>query len=126
MRYDLGMARGKWTAKIEGPKPEDFIKNLGLLPKGRAQTFIDSEMPRLADKFVPSDTTYLRKSVFELTDFGSGLIEYHVYHRNMYTDVTSEFQDAPMRGGWWMHRMWNSGGREKIKEGVRRLIRGGF
>ena len=129
MRYDLGMARGKWTAKVEGPEVDDYIEGLGLLRGGRVQTFIDSEMPRLADKFVPSDTTYLRKSVFELTDFGSGLIEYHVYHRNMYTDVTSEFQDGlptGLRGGWWMHRMWNSGGREKIKEGVRRLIKRGF
>ena len=116
----------KISAKIHGPKPEDYIRNLGLLPRGKVQTFIDSEMVRLADSYVPSDTTYTRKSAFELTDFGSGIVRYALYHPGMYEDVTSEFQDAPMRGGWWMHRMWNSGGREKIKEGVRRLIRGGF
>jgi len=118
------MAKGKWTAEIKGPKVEDYIKNLGLLPRGKIQTFIDSEMARLADPYVPSDTAYTRKSVFERTDFGSGLIRYSVYYPGMYYDVTSEFQDAPVRGGWWVHRMWNSGGAEKIKEGVRRLLNG--
>jgi len=118
------MARGKWTAEIKGPSAEDYIRNLGLLPRGRVQTFIDSEMARLADPYVPSDTAYTRKSVFERTDFGSGLIRYAVYYPGMYTNVTPEFQDAPMRGAWWMHRMWNGGGAEKIHEGVRRLLRG--
>ena len=104
---------------------EDYVSNLGLLPRGEVQTFIDTEMTRLADSYVPSDTTHTRKSVFELTDFGSGLVKYALYHEKMYEDVTSDFQDAPMRGGWWMHRMWDSGGREKIQEGVRRLLGGG-
>ena len=52
----------KISAKIKGPSPEDYIGNLGLLPRGKVQTFIDSEMVRLADPYVPSDTTYTRKS----------------------------------------------------------------
>ena len=118
------MAKRRWAASIKGPKVEDYIKKLGLLPGGAIQMFIDSEVARLADPFVPSDTTYLRKSVFELTEFGSGMVVYAIYHRRMYEDVTSEFQDAPMRGGWWVHRMLDSGGREKIKEGIRRLLGG--
>jgi len=119
------MAKGKWTAEIKGPTAEEYIsKYLDLLPGGKVQRFIDSEFARLTDPFVPSDTTYTRKSVFELTDFGSGIVRYSVYYPGMYYDVTSEFQDAPMRGGYWVHRMWNSGGREKILEGVRRLLSG--
>ena len=129
MRYDLGMARGKWTAKVEGPKVDDYIENLGLLRGGRVQTLIDSEIPRHVDPFVPSDTTYTRKSVFELTDFGSGLVEYALYWPGMYEDVTSEFQDGlpnGLRGGLWVHRAWNSGVREKVLEGARSLIKRGF
>jgi len=119
------MARGKWTAKIEGPKANDFIKNLGLLSGGPVQTFIDSDVARLVDPYVPSDTGYTRKSVFMITNFGSGLVEYSIYHRNMYVNTASEFQDAPKRGAWWVHRMFNAGGREKLKEGVRRILNGG-
>jgi hypothetical protein len=112
--------------KIEGPKIQDYIKSLGLLPKGKVQTFIDSEIVRLADPYVPSDTTALRKSVFEKTDFGSGEVVYSVYGkadgRNTYEDTTSKFQDAPRRGAFWMHRMLNSGGREKLLMGIRRLL----
>jgi hypothetical protein len=112
--------------KISGPKVQDYIKTLGLLPKGKIQTFIDSEIARLADPFVPSDTTAVRKSVFKNTDFGSGEIVYSIYGnpdgRNTYEDTTSKFQDAPKRGSFWIHRMLNEGGREKLMLGIRRLL----
>jgi len=54
----------KAKVKITGPKVQDYIKSLGLLPRGKIQTFVDSEIVRLTDPKVPSDTTHTRKSVF--------------------------------------------------------------
>jgi hypothetical protein len=112
--------------KIEGPKVQDYIRSLGLLPKGNIQTFIDTEIVRLADSYAPSDTTALRKSVYEKTDFGSGEVVYSVYGnpngKNTYEDTTSSFQGAPRRGSFWIHRMLDAGGREKLLLGIRRLL----
>ena len=105
---------------------QDYIKILGLLPQGKVQTFIDSEIVRLSDPYVPSDTTALRKSVFTKTDFGSGQIIYSIYGnptgRNTWNDTTSRFQDAPKRGSFWTMRMLNEGGREKLMLALRRLF----
>jgi hypothetical protein len=107
---------------IEGPKVSDYIKSLGLLPKGKVQTFVDSEFARLTDPKVPSDTTHTRKSVFINTNSGSGEVTYSVYYKNMYEDTKKRYQDAPSRGAWWVHRMLNEGGREKIISGIKRLL----
>jgi len=107
---------------IQGPKVQDFIKNLGLLPKGKIQTFINIEMVRFADPKVPSDTTHTRKSVFINTIFGLGKIIYDIYHKHMYEDTSKRYQDAPRRGAFWVHRMLNEGGREKIILAVKRLL----
>jgi hypothetical protein len=118
------MARHKVI--IQDPKVQDFIKNLGLLPRGKTQTFIDIEMARLADPKVPSDTTHTRKSVFLNTIFGLGKIIYDVYYRFMYEDTSRRYQDAPMRGAFWVHRMLNEGSREKIIMAVKRLLARGI
>jgi len=122
------MNRGTPKVTVKGPTVQNFIKGLGLLRGGRVQTFIDTEVARLSDPFVPSDTTFVRKSVFLNTDFGSGLITYSIYGnpqgRNTYNDVTSEFQDRPKRGPYWVHRMFPAGGREKLADGIRRFLGG--
>jgi hypothetical protein len=122
------MSSNSLKVKISGPKVQEYIKTLGLLPKGKVQTFIDSEIVRLADSFVPSDTTATRKSVFINPDFGSGKIIYSIYGdpngRNTYNDTTSKFQGAPKRGPFWVHRMLDAGGREKVMLGIRRLLGG--
>jgi hypothetical protein len=114
--------------KIKGPKVQDYIRSLGLLPKGKVQAFMDSEIVRLADPFVPSDTAALRKSPFVKTNFGSGEVVYSIYGdpngRNTYNDTASKFQGAPKRGPFWIHRMLDAGGREKIILGIRRLLGG--
>jgi hypothetical protein len=99
---------------IKGSEVQDFIKNLGLLPREKIQTFIDSEMVRLANLKVPSVTTHTRKSVFINTIFGLGKIIYDIYHERMYEDTSKRYQDAPMRGVFCVHRMINDGGRENF------------
>jgi len=93
-----------------------------LLPRGRIQTFIDSEMVRLADQKVPSDTTHTRKSTFINIIFGLGKIIYDLYYEHMYEDTSKRYQDALRRGAFWVHRMLNEGGREKIILAVKRLL----
>jgi hypothetical protein len=114
--------------KIEFPKVQEYIKTLGLLPKGKVQKLIDSEIVLGSDPYVPSDTTYTRKSVFELTEFGSGKIKYSAYGnapgRNIWNDTASKFQDAPKRGPFWVLRFWDAGGKEKIMLTVKRFLDG--
>jgi len=104
------MPKAKVTIKL--PKVQTYLKALGLLPKGTVQTFIDSEIVRLSDPYAPSDTTALRKSVFMNTDFGSGKMN----------DTTSQFQDRPMRGPFWVLRMWNNGGMYKVMAAVKKFL----
>ena len=84
---------------------------------GDLQKFIDSEVVRLSDPYVPSDTATVRKSVFINTKFGNGKVIYSIYGnpdgRNTWNDETSNFQDRPMRGPFWVNRMLDAGGLEK-------------
>jgi len=116
----------KCKVKTELPKVQTYLKAFGLLPKDTVQKLIDSEIVRLSDPYVPSDTTALRKSVFLNTDFGSGKIVYDIYGntpgRNTWNDTTSKFQDRPMRGPFWVIRMWNNGGMYKVMEAVKRFL----
>ena len=120
------MAKPK--VKITLPKAQTYLKTFGLLPKDTVQKLIDSEIVKLADPYVPSDTTAIRKSVFMNTDFGGGKIIYDIYGnspgRNTWNDTTSRFQDAPTRGPFWVLRMWNQGGKEKVMLAVKRFLGG--
>ena len=117
----------KPKVKFYIPAVQTYSKILGLLPKSNVQTLIDTEVVRLSDPYVPSDTTAIRKSVFINTDFGSGKIEYDIYGnvpgRNTWNDTTSEFQDRPRRGPFWTIRMWNDGGKEKVIKTINRFLK---
>jgi len=99
-------------------KPQDFIKILGFGNGGTVQKIIDNEVVRLSDPYAPSDTTALRKSAYIKTAFGSGEVTYSIYGNpdgvNTWNDTKSQFQDRPMRGPFWVKRMLEAGGREKI------------
>ena len=118
------MAKPK--VKIKLPKVQTYLKAFHLSPKDTVQKLIDSEIIRLADPYVPSDTTAIRKSVYLNTDIGSGKINYDIYGnvpgRNTWNDTTSQFQDRPMRGPFWVLRMWNDGGKEKVMLAVKRFL----
>jgi len=103
-----------------------YARHIGLQKGGPVQAFIDSEVARLSDPFVPSDTSALRKSVFEKSAFGSGEITYSIYGnkagRNTWNDTASRFQDAPKRGPFWVIRAMEAGGYGKLMEGIRRYL----
>jgi len=114
-------------AKIYGPTIGGLLTGLGFGIGGGLQKLTDSDVIRLSDKFAPSDTTALRKSPMLKTDIGSGLVIYSVYGnphgRNTYNDVTSEFQDRPTRGPFWVHRMLDAGGREDLAKGIMEFLK---
>jgi hypothetical protein len=94
----------------------------------RLQKFIDISIARHSDKYAPSDTTALRKSVFTNTVFGQGLLIYTIYGnptgRNTWNDDTSLFQDRPTRGSRWVERWWNGGGKETLELEIMRFLGG--
>ena len=95
-------------------------------PGSNLQKFVDMRIAAHSDKYAPSDTTFLRKSVYVNTRFGSGQLFYSIYGnpdgRNTWNDDTSTFQDAPIRGSRWVQRWWNGGGAAVLLEEIKRFI----
>jgi hypothetical protein len=120
------MTKAKVTVRF--PKTDTLIKQLGFGIGGKVQKLIDSEVVSKADDFAPSDTTETRKSVYKRTKFGSGKIIYDIYGnvpgRNIWNDTRENvhWQDAPLRGPFWVLRMWAAGGKESVMLAVRRLL----
>lgn len=116
-------------ASVEFPSLKACVERFGLGEGGRVQTFVDMEIARLSDPYVPSDTSHTRKSVIANSRFGSGEIVYDAYKTRrgtIWDDETLKFQDAPMRGVKWVSRMWESGGKEKVVKAAGALAaRGG-
>lgn len=82
------------------------IERRGLEAQGRVQQFIDSEVLRLCDPYVPMDRGILKQSGTQHTRIGSGRVVYKTpYARRMYYNPQYNFQGAPMRGAYWFERM---------------------
>jgi hypothetical protein len=116
---------------VQLPPVSRYLEKLGLEKHGSAQKFVDSEIIRMSDPYVPSDTKYTRESVFLNTDIGSGKITYDAYYTNkektrtIWNDTreTIHWQDAPMRGPFWVFRMWDAGGREGLMRELKALVK---
>jgi len=115
-----------------GVKVNRNVKNKLLASYGRGsplQKFIDLSVARHSDKYAPSNTTALRKSVFINTIFGFGRLIYTIYGkiagRNTWNDDTSLFQDRPIRGPRWAERWLNNGGKETLYLEIMRFINRG-
>lgn len=54
----------------------EILSNHGLQPGGKAQKYIDSEVIRCMDSFVPFMTGFLKRSALLGTVIGYGLIKY--------------------------------------------------
>lgn len=107
--------------EIDGKK---VIKKRGLDNSGMAQQFIDSEVLRLCDPYVPKDTGALIQSGIINTKIGSGKLCYRTPYARRWYYMPADFQDAPMRGNYWFERMKAQGGKDKILRGIRRITGG--
>ena len=88
------------------------LNNHGLQPFGAVQKYIDSEVLRLSERFVPKDTGALIASGITSTQVGSGNVKYNtVYARRWYYRNTTDagtpvhFNESPQRGSYWFERM---------------------
>ncbi|MDR1127947.1 MAG: hypothetical protein LBL20_01425 [Treponema sp.] len=117
------------TLKIKLTSVETIVKQLGLEQQGKVQEYMDSTVARLSDPYVPMDTGYTKRSVFELSHFGSGTIKYNAYYTNkgksktIWDDDRLNFQGAPMRGNYWVFKAMIAGGYDKLVEGVGKFIK---
>lgn len=83
-----------------------IIQKRGLETAGKVQRFIDSEVMRVTDPYVPFDSGTLKSSAIRHTKVGSGNVRYRTpYARRMYYGTHFNFQGAPMRGAKWFDRM---------------------
>lgn len=91
---------------------DTVLSNHGINTGGRVQRYIDSEVLRLSEQFVPKDTGELISSGIRNTKIGSGEVIYNtVYARRWYYRNTTNsgeavnFNEAPRRGSYWFERM---------------------
>lgn len=91
----------------------------GLDQGGRVQRYVDSEVLRLTDPYVPMQTGALKKSGITGTVVGSGVVIYKAPHarRNYYTNRgrgKQGTQKGGLRGRYFFARMKADHGKELI------------
>ena len=95
-----------------------------IKPGGEVQVFLDTEIIKHCDPYVPMDTGVLKLSAWLASDIGSGQIIYDTpYAEKVYTTPVLNFQGAPMRGAFWVSRMWADRG-ERIVQGAAKIAGG--
>ena len=95
----------KWNFKLKlnGVNPEKIH---------RTQVYIDSEILRYSDKYVPMKTGSLKRSGITGTRVGTGVIKYTApYAKRQYFAGKATGQ----RGRKWVKRMWLLQGKHIIK-----------
>lgn len=102
---------------------EQILREHGLEPGGKVQRYIDTEVVRLSDKFVPMLTGTLKKALG--TVFGSGKVKYNVpYAKPQYYHNTGRGKGGTEHGGTrgrlWFERMKAAFGKVLAKN-VKRL-----
>lgn len=96
----------------------------GLGIGGRAQQFIDSEVLRLCEPYVPRRNSDLIKSGTRSTVIGQGQVIYDTPYARRWYYEPADFNEAPKRGNYWFDRMMNEGGREAILKGAAAICGG--
>ena len=105
-----------------------ILKKRGLNQGGRVQRYIDSEVLRLSDPYVPMLTGALKHSGTTGTVIGSGLVVYNAtYARRNYYSNAGHGRQGTQRGGkrgkYWFERMKADHGKEIIS-GAKKAIGG--
>lgn len=84
---------------------DKIIKDRGLQDGGKVQQYIDSEVLRLGEPFIPRDTEELIRSGISNTVIGSGEVKYRTPYARRWYYLEANFQGAPQRGNYWFERM---------------------
>lgn len=110
--------------RLEMDSIEKILAKRGLEDGGSVQRFIDSEVLRLCDPYVPRDNGHLIDSGELNTVIGSGEVVYDTPYARRWYYEPAKFQGEPMRGNYWFERMKNEGGKEKILRGAAAIAGG--
>lgn len=105
------------TVHMDAP---EIIKKRGIDKGGRVQKFIDNEVLKLCEPYVPKDYGEIIRSGKRETVIGSGEVKYRTPYARRWYYIEAKFQGAPDRGTYWFERMKNKGGKEKILKGARK------
>lgn len=84
---------------------QSITRKRGLVPNGRVQRFIDSEVLRRMSPYTPMDIGTLIGSATSHTSIGSGQIVQRTPYAKRWYYTPARFQGAPMRGMRWFERM---------------------
>ncbi len=105
----------------------EILQTRGLESGGKVQKFIDSEVLRRCDPYVPMDTGSLKRSGITGTVIGSGKIIYTApYARKQYYSTHFRHKRANrngLRGAYWFERM-KADQKDDILRGVKRIVGG--
>ena len=102
---------------------QDILQRTGLDNNGRAQQYVDSEVLRLSEPFIPRDTGALVDSGIINTQIGSGEVEWRTPYARRWDYQPANFQGAPQKGNYWFERMKQQY-KDSILNGVTEIIKG--
>ena len=103
----------------------EIIERRGLQKGGRVQKFVDSEVIRYSDPYIPMQQGILKKSHKPATIVGSGLVKYDTpYARKQYYSNSGNgkegINNGGMRGRLWFERM-KADHKKDILNGVKKM-----
>lgn len=101
----------------------EIIERHGLDKGGKVQQFIDSEVLRKCQPYVPMHTGALIRTGLDKTKIGSGEVKYRTPYARRWYYREAQFSGAPRRGTYWFERMKNEGGKEAILRGAKEIAR---
>ena len=118
IKNDKNKAELQWNEAFSKNRTQGF---------NRVQVFIDNEVLRLCDPYVPKDTGMLIKSGILGTVVGSGEVIYQApYARNQYytNSGNGNHNKSGLRGPFWFERM-KADNKKKLFEDVKEKLGGG-
>lgn len=99
-----------------------IIKSRNLDTGGKAQQYVDSEVLRLSEPFIPRDTGALINSGIVNTQIGSGEVKYNTPYARRWYYMPAHFQGAPLRGNYWFER-FKQQYRNQVLNGVKQITK---
>lgn len=112
-----------FTLKTVHMNEPEIIEKRGLAKGGKVQQYVDSEVLRRCQPYVPMDSGDIIRSGLDHTTIGSGEVKYRTNYARRWYYREAQFQGAPKRGTYWFERMKNEGGKEAILKGAKEIAR---
>lgn len=104
---------------------QEILRARQLLENGKVQRFIDSEVLRLCDPYIPMITGTLKRSGISGTTIGSGEVRYNAnYAAQQYYHTADSRSYDPHRGAHWFERM-KTDHKDELLRGAQKIAGGG-